>query len=519
MSSDDNTPEDGLYPRVNLEPRVHTLTGDSLRPNANYTGGRGSLRDQLAFSSYDGKRNLYSALGYVQDPGYEHFRARYDRSDTATALVDRLPKKAWATPTIEDTAETDETTDFEAAVESFLGGDVTREDPIAVMERVSRFERVGQYALLFLGVADAAVEDGDHTDLAKPVAEASLGAGPDAGPEAPLADINYLTPYDEGRIAIDEQEIVTDPSSMQYGRPEFYDVDLGDVRGPTKIHHSRVIHVVGDVFDDELRSPSVLLQSLNRIDDIEKILGGSAEAYWRSAYQGLVATPPESAGAGAMGGSLADKGEKLHDQIEQYVHNMQRVIFSSADVETLDTTVSPPTEHVESQYRAISAGHNIPQSILMGNETGERATEQDLRILHERAGDYRTGFCASRVLRPTLDRLLQWGVFPPPEGEGYRVEWPELGEPTEQERAEIMKTKAAALKAASGGAPDLLASVPEIRKKALGWRAERGSEVEQVSLEPVTANELGDDVDLDDVPDDEGLASLDDLEPYAGAGE
>lgn len=497
----DTNGDDGLYPRVNTEPRVHNLT-TNIRGNAHISDLDALSREELALSQYDGDRNLYSALGYIQTPEYRHYRARYERTDEATALIDKIAKKAWATPEIHDTADREEDTDFESDVNSFIEGDNTRDDPIAVAQRATRFERLGQFALIFLGISDANVEDGDHTDLQQDVAADSVDS---------VDDINYLVPYDEGRIDINETDIVTDPASADFGRPEVYDVDLGDIRGDTTIHQSRVLHIVGDIFDDPLRSPSVLKQSLNRIDDIEKIKGGSAEAYWRAAYQGLVVSPPEGQ-TGPMGGSLEKAGGELHDQIKRYKHNLQRTIFTSADVNPLDSTIADPTPHLESQYRSIAAGHDIPQSILMGNETGERATEEDRRMWHERIAEYRTEFCEPRVLRPLIDHLRELGILPDPVGDGYRVEWPPLDEPTEQERAETANEKAQALKRASGGQPDLLAEVGEIRTEVFGWGSERGSEVEGETMEPVTTNELQE--STNGLDEDELAAELDQLEKW-----
>lgn len=490
MSADNNDDENDssgvLSPRVNDSPPVHRLNvGAGLVPETkrHELGSVGDLRESLWMSTYGGDRNLFDALGYVKEPRYEHFRARYERTDTAPALVDKLPQKAWAKPEIIDTGAGEETSDFEDVVESFLSGEYTPEDPIEVFERASRMERLGEFSLIFLGLADDAVAEGGADDLEEEVDADSLE---EMDPDDAL---RYLTPYDQGRVDPDEIDWVDDdPTDPRFGKPRSYQVDLGDNRPTVQVHHSRVIHVVGNVFDDELKSDSVLKQSLNRIDDIEKILGASAEGYWRSAYQGLVISPPERNGQQA---EFKDDGEGLHKQIRRYIQNMSREIFTGADIDTIESSTEDPTGHLEGQYRDISAGHDIPQSILMGNETGERATSEDRAMWHERAAEFRREYCAPVELRPTLDRLINLNVFPEPEGE-YRVEWPALEEQSEQDQADVAQTLANAVNTGTGGNPLQAMTVEEFRQKILGWKPKRGAEADDAvdGMEPADAGDL-----------------------------
>ena len=449
-----------------------------------------NIRDELWTNQYGGERSLYKALGYVIEPRYEHYRARYERTDEARALVDKLPRKAWATPEIRDPGASDGDSAFEEAVEQFLDSDagafadtaleplassdalesmgpaLARGDVIEVCQRASRMERLGEFSMLFLGLDDAAVSGGDIEALESPVAVDSLDS---------LDDLTYVEAYDQGRADDTPFELHDDVTDPRFGTPEYYNVDLGHSSRSAKIHYSRVVHVVDDVFEDILRNNSILEQSLNRLDDIEKIQGASAEAFWRTAYQGLIARPPQ---VGNQQASFADSGEDLHKQIKKYYSNFQRAIFTGAEVDTLDVSAEDPASHLETKYRSLATGHGIPQSILMGNETGERATTEDRQMWHELVADYRESFCEARVLRPLLDRLIYYGILPAPEGGSYDVVWPPLDEPSEQDEADVASTKAEALNTATAGNPTLAATVGEIREELFGWKGERGSESE-----------------------------------------
>lgn len=335
-------------------------------------------------------------------------------------------------------------------------------------------ERLGSYALIFLGLTDDGVADGNEESLSEPVAADSLD-----GP----AGVQYLTPYDEGRADPDGITLVTDVTDPRYGLPETYNVDLGDNRPTVTIHHSRVIHIVGPTFDEELQNDSVLKRSLNRLDDIAKLHGASAEAFWRTAYQGFFISPPTIDGTPAQFGDDGSK-EALADQIDEYHNNFRRAIFANGEVQTLDTDTQDPTGHLESQYRALAAGHDIPQSILMGNETGERATQEDRALWHERIAEFRAEFCAPRVLRPLIDRLVSVGILPEPQGgpKAYCVEWPALEEPSEKEIAETELTRMKAAEKASGA--DTAAMVEYSTE---GEWPERVTETGEGDIQPVDA--------------------------------
>lgn len=479
-----------IAPTVSIEPRTHSVSNWGGSPTRMDMNGLDSVRESLWMEQYGGERNLFDALGYITDPRYEHYRSRYERTDTASALVDKLPKRAWSKPQIVDPGAEGEKSEFEKQVNAFLSGEYTNEDPISVMERASRMERLGEFSLIFLGLADDAAkpeetEDDETVDpeglLENEVDEQSLNnVDPDEA-------IQYLTPYDQGRVDINQIDWYDqDATHPRFGKPKSYQVDLGNNRPTAQIHYSRIIHVVGDVFDNELRSPSILKKSINRIDDIEKILGGSAEGYWRAAYTGLVISPPEVNGQHA---SFSDDGEGLHQQINRYVNNLSREIFTAADINTIDVTVEDPSGHLESQYKDISTGHDIPQSILMGNETGERATEEDRQMWHERVGDFRDEYCVPSVLAPIINRLIDYGVFAEPQAGkySYKVKWPSLTSQSEQDEWNVKQTKSNTIATATGGNPFAVMTVPEYREQVLGWKPEKGSMAEDMGDEQMEA--------------------------------
>lgn len=492
---------------------TRVLRANAMYDPSPYDGGR-NIRDGLWTEQYDGQRDLYEALGYTENPSYKHFKARYRRGGTAAALVDKPATDCWGErPTIEDTGEADDDdeadTPFEKAAEAFLrdattpwgsGGTPARETtpgfdvdhssgPMEVAQRVDRMARLGRFGLLFIGFADDPAESGEDA-LAEPVDVDTIGLQDGDDPEAALGDVAYLSSYDEGRVdwSVTTQDYLDDdPTSPRYGWPEHYLVELTESGELVQVHHSRVLHVVEDpMLGTELTSDSVLRRSLNRLDDLEKILGASAEAFWRSAYQGFVVSPPDNSAAGRGTGNWQDEGEQVHKQMQAYINNWERTIFSNGDITQLDADVVSPGDHVDSEYREIASGHDIPQSILMGNETGERATQEDRAMYHEFIARRRRQFCEQAILRPLINRLIAFGILPEPVGGGYDVEWPALAEMSEQEEAEVFTTMMQGFNRGTGGSPSRALSADEVRQFA-DMAPGLGSEVDDDGAEPATA--------------------------------
>lgn len=469
-------------PRVTTGVRANTLT----------LGGDLSLDDDLRSSlhqyqnTYDNNRSLYSALGYLEDPEYEHFKARYERGGTATAIVDKPPADCWGeVPEIVDEAsdEVDGQTDFEEAVEELLNGDWTRVKPTKRFQAADEECRLGQFSLILLGFDDANVSDGNPESLSKEVDTESLNDDESDG-------LQYMSVFSQAQVDWEETTFVEDATDSRFNLPKTYHVDLGEPVGEVDIHHERILHVVEGQGRNELRSPSVLRRSINRLDDLEKILGASAEGYWRAAYQAIVWHPPTDADGrpisfndGSGPDSIGGEGSKLEQQIEEYRHNLRRQVFTAADFETIGADVEQPLDHAEAQYREIAAGHDYPMSVLMGNETGERATQEDRQMWNESMARRQRQHCEPAILAPWIDRLIRFNVLPEPRGGtfAYTVEHPPLEEPSEQEEAETALTWMKAFNKGTGGQPDMLATEAERRKK-MGMAPARGSEVDEDQL-------------------------------------
>lgn len=394
---------------------------------------------------------LFDLLNYpaTYELTYHAFAWMYTRSTFARTIIDKVSGDTWQdAPTIRDTGRRDDDreTDFERGCRKLINGDTLRRGLSHRWFVADQENRIGEYSVLVLTTAD------DHGgDLTEPLPEdAFTGSLADR-----LDSLWHVQVYGEHRVQM--SEMVTDVSSRRYGLPEIYEVtpDEGETQSED-VHHSRVIHLAEGARTNDLYGESALLPVFNRLEDIERLLGGSSEMFWQGAFPGLVASPPilQDADGGDVLADFEGSKESLNEQVEEYRQTLNRVIATGAEIETLDPNIESPAEHIDVQLQAISAGTSptIPKKMLVGKETGERASSEDRNTYHEGIRSRRKNFAESQVVRPTIDLLVRAGVIPEPEGGDYVVEWPPLDPPTKDEMASRRDTMASAIQKAADAA-------------------------------------------------------------------
>lgn len=456
--------------------------------------------------NFGGEREYNEVFGYPEDPTVADYRARYERQDIARTIVDEPATTTWrAKPNVDDDGDAENVTPFEDQVETLFD----EKDLLHYFERADKLAGLGRFGILFLGYADG--ED----DLSQPPNESAL-----SGPE----DLQYLAPFAED--CVDDIELVTDPTDERYNLPRTYDIEFG---GTTEnatvsatsrtetVHWKRVIHIADGLAENEIFGTPRLEAVLNRLIDLEKVVGASSELTYRGADYGLHANiDPDAAGS-----LNSDDLDQLEDELAAYLHDLQPMIRTQGvDLERLGGESVDPTGLVDVLLKLISGRAGIPQRILVGSERGELASSQDRATWLGRISERQQHFAEPRLLRETLDRLRAVGILDDPQGGAYTVEWGDLFELNELEQAELLERRANAIKAlAPGGETERLASPGELREQ-LDWDPEIGSEVDGET----TVTEEPDDVpeDDDDVEDqfedgfgdglvgvDPGVASLD----------
>lgn len=384
---------------------------------------RMSLANQLGTQQYGGDRDIYQALGYMTNIKFADYFGRYIRQDIAKAIIDRPVSVTWRGDVRIMESKDNKDTPLEkawVALDRLLGLK-------SRMARLDRLTGIGKYGVMLLGLNDVQAEE----DFVKPVTGGTK-------------KLLYVKPLSSESAQILEYE--TDPTNERYGLPTIYSVAIQEMENGSsrtlRVHYTRVIHVVDDILESEVEGNPRLEVVFNRLMDLEKLVGGDAEMFWRGARPGY---------AGKLDKDYqitTTTMEDLQDQIDEYEHNLRRILVNEGlDLQSLAQQIADPATHVDIQIQMISAVTGIPKRILTGSERGELASSQDKSEWLEFVQTRRDEYAEPRILRPFIDRLIELGVLPKAGEEGYTILWSDLFAMSKKEKVEIGRTRTEALRA------------------------------------------------------------------------
>lgn len=372
---------------------------------------------------YGGDRKIYQALGYPTNITPEMYAAKFGRQDIANAIINRPVNATWRGGM--SLLESDD--ENETALEKSFTELSKRLKLRSVFPRLDRLTGIGRYGILLLGLDDVKAPQ----DFAKPV---------DSGKR----NLLYVKPLGEDSAVINLWEKET--SSERFGLPVIYDVKImnpgSDASSQIRVHYSRIIHVAGDLLESEVFGVPRLQAVYNRLMDLEKLVGGSAEMFWRGARQGYLVKLAENA-------TLTQEVRNgLQDQFDEFEHNLRRYFGGEGidDFKSLEQQVADPKGHVDIQIQMISAVTGIPKRILTGSERGELASTEDKNTWLDLIQDRREEFAEPVIINPFVDRCIEYSILPSAKDD-YSIQWRDLWAPSEKEKAEVGKTRAEALAA------------------------------------------------------------------------
>lgn len=396
----------------------------------------------------EGINDYYDVFDWDPNPTATDYYAMALRNPYAFAVTFLPSMTSWRdSPRIVDDAEAaDGDTTFEKEV-SRLARD---EDLWDAATRADMLAGIGTFGILVLEFDDVERDDvgqGDKTE----------GFGTEV--ENP-GSLQGLRPY--SRESIDEV-LVGGPGSGRWGQPVRYKLDLTDENdeefavdqsGPDSmwVHHSRVIHIHSDqLLDDEVRGIPRQQPVYNNIVDIEKTLGSAGTLAYRASAWGInINISPDF--------NIEENSDQLQKHLARWQSGLENVLrtHGADDVQSLGGEDIDPQPVIDPNVEAISAQTGIPQSVLKGNETGERSTTQDLKEWYGKIQERREQFVTPTIVRAIVDRLVKYGVVETPRDgpAAYSVEWDPLHEMSQKDEADIHKTRAEALSEWTGGMPE-----------------------------------------------------------------
>lgn len=451
-----------------IEPMTVNVNGESEEFSPKEVFMMNELRqmtERLEFArkaglSHDGDRDIWEELGYPKenDIDFDKYVSQYQRGGIAGRIVDLPAMDTWKNhPTIRSSDETDNNDQFDEAFSSERSFDsislVNRVELWHNLARVDRLAGVGKFAVLFLGFSDVeSVEQLKSSPVEEQRREqfqngdsfrdAFGGAFDDRN-----VNLMYVSPYSFDDVEVDER--FEDPVDRRFREPKIYNIDMsgtGDVElsgtgaedlSEVEVHADRVLHVAEDALFNEEEGRPRLKRSFNRIMDLEKTLGPWAEAFWKEIIPDWAFNiDPEKKFS-----KSEDLGD-FEDEIQKFLHKIQRYfVQQGVDVERLTADIKDMSDGVMTLLKMISGDTGIPLRKLIGSERGDLASTQDERNWASTIEDRRDWYAEPVILDPFIQLNMKVGVLPVV---NYEISWPGLFTLTEEEKAEIQKTRSEA---------------------------------------------------------------------------
>lgn len=371
-------------------------------------------------SVIDPRRDIDLECGYPGDILIDDLVRAFQRGDIAQRVVQLYPDECWTgDPTVLET-EDEIDTEFELAWHELN----VRRQCFSYLHRVDILSGIGRFGVLLIGI-----DDGKPLD--QPV-DGMDDRGNRVG-DGRKHELLYLRAFDEGLATISELE--TSSSNPRFGHPKKYQLrfvdartgGLGGISASSKlittqdVHWHRVLHVADNRTNSDVFGNPRLEVVFNRLLDLKKVAGGSAEMFWKGGFPGISVEAPTN-----VDEIVEFDAEATKEQLEAYMNGLQRYLaLVGMQAKSLAPNVADPSKHVETQIRLIAMALGVPWRVFMGVEIGQLASDEDTRNWNKRLERRRNKYITPFLIRPFIERLSALSILPeidrPP-----MVQWPDL---------------------------------------------------------------------------------------------
>ena len=415
-------------------------------------------RQAFANGSIDAKRpTAWVQYGYPEEVTFELLYKAYERGGAGHGAVHRILDGCWQElPRIKKKGGKEEKTPWEEALaEKFKAAGLWLK-----LRDFDRRNLIGRYAALIYRVRDG-------KQLSEPLVKGSE-----------LVDI---VPLYENQI--EPTAWNNDQTSEDFGKPTMYQYrtravqSSGNSKGQPEaridVHPSRVQILaegsVGDMYD----GVPLLRAGFNALIDVEKISGASGESFLKnSARQIVFQYDPQasvraitSEGGGAPSGSEGKSVRQVHEEQARALNRNidASIVMQGGEAKTLETTTADPSKPFEVAANLFAASVQLPFTVLFGQQTGRLASDEDKKdtVLRYKSRQ-------NNELTPMIEQFVKRG-----QAAGYfdagefEVEWPDISEPSDEQKLDNANKMATASKTAfDGGLTEPVFDANEIRKVA-----------------------------------------------------
>ena len=329
-------------------------------------------------------------FGYPDHVDFDAAYQRYLRNGIAFAGIEQTILKTW-----QDNPELWENKD---AKETYGESEIRQKfDDLRLWQKLAEADRrsmVGGYSGLILRYAD------DKRFL-EPVDTVPGG----------LDGLVDVIPAWAGQLTVSSWD--TDEMSPTYGEPTMFGFNesaVGDNSDRQAKNRSFELHpdrVLIWSKDGTIHNRSMLEPGFNNLIDMEKISGAGGEGFWKNAKSAPIMETDADVSiadmAKGMGVGVDEMADKMNEQVEDFNKGFDAMLMlQGMKAKTLGVTLPQPEEFFNVALQGFAASIGIPLKVLVGSQSGERASTED-------ADEWSRTNMARRTntVRPTIMALVK----------------------------------------------------------------------------------------------------------------
>lgn len=378
--------------------------------SADNSGIRARIAQAISggYDNADTLHNVYLDYGYPQILNFSNYWNMYRRFGIARNIVELPVDVGWMQlPTVKGTDRFNK--DLEILAKK-----------VKLWNRLRALDirqRVGRYAGMFIRVRDG-------LKPSEPIKPGSLNG---------VNSVIQLIPIYEGQLKVSATE--TDPMKDDFGLPTLYEFNTGSTGNRNEqhstsfsIHPSRIVIAAEGADNGGIYGISSLEAPYNSLMDLRKIIGAGGEGFYKNAAQNIVFTLKDMAGFKGNEKLL----EKFNESYDEFAANRFRrsMLAPGLEPNVLDSKLIQPKEFFDNALNDTAAASKIAATILIGQQTGRLASDQDSRQFLSGINSRRENF-QTDVTRDMIDWFILTGVLPFSE---YEIEWTDLLELSQEDR-------------------------------------------------------------------------------------
>ncbi|AXF52976.1 MAG: protein of unknown function DUF1073 [Caudoviricetes sp.] len=325
------------------------------------------------------------------------------RGGVAYGAVSKLVSNCWKTnPTVVEGGE-ENTATKESAIEAQFAKWAKDHRLWKAFRRADELRLVRRFSALILFYAD------DLKDWAKPVPKGK-----------PLVEVRAVS---SKALKIGETDSAT-------GRPLYWNYTettiQGAAAGVKQIHPDRIF-ILGDYANDAL---GWLEPVYNDLVSLEKLCGGGGESFLKNASRQLAMEFDKDVDLAAIAQAHGVPLQELQEVFQEVAQDLNRgndtvVAIQGGRVTPLVSAVPDPSPIYNTNLQNIAAGVDIPAKIIVGSQTGERASTEDREYFNARCQARRVSELTDEI-QDFLAKIGAAGAFEFPAE--ITIAWDDLNE-------------------------------------------------------------------------------------------